>query len=64
MAQQLDTGYFEPAQPALNIGFADLACAALNGDSGADTVEDDGVYDYDEDKDLQDLISLGLHMAD
>jgi len=63
MAQHLDTGYFDPAQPALNIGFADLACAALNGESGLDAV-DDSVYDYDEDKDLQDLISLGLHMAD
>ena len=61
MAKELDTGYFEPAQPAFNAGFGDLAASAFDGD---DIAVLDEVADYDEADDLQDLISLGLHMAD
>jgi hypothetical protein len=55
--EHIDTVYFDPAQPSMSHGLADLASATLES-------MDEGVYDYDEDKDLQDLISLGLHMAD
>ena len=57
MAQHIDAAYLDPALPAMHSGMADLASATLES-------MDDDIYDYDEDKDLQDLISLGLHMAD
>ncbi|MDB5804751.1 MAG: hypothetical protein JWN73_2073 [Betaproteobacteria bacterium] len=57
MAQHIDAAYLDPTLPAMHSGMAGLASATLEG-------MDDDVYDYDEDKDLQDLISLGLHMAD
>lgn len=63
MAKDLDTGYFDPAQASLNAGFGDLAGSALESDAELLAI-DEGVADYDEASDLQDLISLGLHMAD
>lgn len=62
MAKDLDTGYFDPAQTSMGAGFGDLAVASLEGDADLATVDD--IADYDEADDLQDLISLGLHMAD
>ena len=64
MTKHIDTGYFDPAQSALNGGFADLASLALEGNGEIAGMDDDLFEDYDEDKDLQDVISLGLHMAD
>jgi hypothetical protein len=59
-----DIGYFDPAQAALNGGFADLARASLDGDADLQAANDDDFVDYDERADLDDLIALGLHMAD
>jgi len=69
MAMNIDSGYFDPSLTSAGGGYADLISGTFDTDDrfeAADLDYDQNtlVNEWDEHDDLQELITLGLHMSD